>query len=174
MINFDKALAYVLLNEGGYTNDAADSGGPTNWGITIADLAQWRKKTVTADDVKNMPLAEAKAIYSARYWEPLWCDRMNQQAVATAIFDSGVLYGISTSAKYAQLACNACGASLSVDGNIGPHSLIALNLVDAHAFIIAFHSQILARISSIIAARPSQNVFRKGWTARADRLLKLA
>jgi len=35
--SYDAALARLLVHEGGYTNDAADPGGPTNFGITIFD-----------------------------------------------------------------------------------------------------------------------------------------
>jgi Glycosyl hydrolase 108 len=59
--NFSQCLAVVLAEEGGYTNDPDDRGGPTNFGITIDDLREWRGTDVTAEDVKNM----------TKYWN-LW------------------------------------------------------------------------------------------------------
>ena len=36
---FDQALAHVLEMEGGFSDDAYDPGGPTNYGITLAVYA---------------------------------------------------------------------------------------------------------------------------------------
>lgn len=36
---FDTALARLLAHEGGYSNHPSDPGGPTNYGITLADYA---------------------------------------------------------------------------------------------------------------------------------------
>jgi Glycosyl hydrolase 108 len=69
--NFSQCLAVVLAEEGGYTNDPDDRGGPTNFGITIDDLREWRGTDVTAEDVKNMTKAEAQEIYRSKYWN-LW------------------------------------------------------------------------------------------------------
>lgn len=41
MSNFDDAFTYTIGNEGGYSNDPNDSGGPTNFGITIGDLSRF-------------------------------------------------------------------------------------------------------------------------------------
>jgi lysozyme family protein len=44
--SFDAALARLLAHEGGYSNHLSDLGGPTNFGITIADyrrsVTRWR------------------------------------------------------------------------------------------------------------------------------------
>jgi lysozyme family protein len=41
---YDEAMQKVFADEGGYTNEAADPGGPTNWGITIFDARLYWKK----------------------------------------------------------------------------------------------------------------------------------
>ena len=51
--SYDAALARLLAHEGGYTNDAADPGGPTNFGITIYDYRKYVKPDATAADVKR-------------------------------------------------------------------------------------------------------------------------
>ncbi len=67
--NYNYALQQVLKSEGGYTNDPRDPGGPTNYGITIADYRMYVKKDATASDVKNMHLSDAQTIYRSRCWK---------------------------------------------------------------------------------------------------------
>lgn len=63
----DDLIDEILRKEGGYVDDPDDAGGATNFGITQDTLAAWRKHPVTKDDVRNMSVLEAKAIYSQLY-----------------------------------------------------------------------------------------------------------
>ncbi len=171
---FDKAMEYVLANEGGYGWDPDDAGGPTNFGITQHDLSAWREKPVSPDDVKYMTVDEAKHIYFFRYWTPLGCSEVKPVAIAACIMDTGVLYGVHKSGVFTQTALNGLGSNLKVDGQIGPNTIIELNRVDVKAFIEAFVDLILKRIDDIIESRPRNAKFRGGWTTRAKRLLSLA
>ena len=71
---YDGALRRVLAHEGGYTNHPSDPGGPTNFGITIADYRKCVMPNATAADVEAMRLDEAKAIYRTKYWDAMRCD----------------------------------------------------------------------------------------------------
>jgi len=64
--SYDAALARLLQHEGGYTNHPDDPGGPTNFGITIADYRRYAKPDATAADVRAMPVDVAKTIYRKR------------------------------------------------------------------------------------------------------------
>lgn len=97
--NYETALKRVLAHEGGYTNDAADPGGPTNWGITIYDARMYWKRDADADDVKAMPKDVAKRIYKSKYWDAMRCDDL-PSGVDYAVFDFGVNSGVSRSLKY--------------------------------------------------------------------------
>ena len=44
--NFNDCLNRLLKDEGGYTNDPNDNGGPTNFGITIADYRKYIDRKV--------------------------------------------------------------------------------------------------------------------------------
>lgn len=171
---FEPAVDYTLENEGGYGWNALDEGGPTNWGITMSDLAEFVGHQVSVADVQNMTVDTAKQIYLAKYWSPLALGQVTDQGIATCIFDSGVLYGTGIGARYGQTAANECGENLVLDGRIGPLTLAAFNRVEPKQFLIAYHARIMSRINSIIAASPSQEIFRDGWTNRANRLLTLA
>lgn len=96
--NYDDSLKRVLVHEGGYTNHPADPGGPTNFGITIHDYRMHKNPHATADDVKHMPLQDAKDIYRSKYWGAMHCDEL-PAGLDYAVFDYGVNSGIGRPPK---------------------------------------------------------------------------
>src|SRR5262249_55564304 len=123
--NYSEALKRLLEDEGGYTNDPQDPGGPTNFGITIHDYRMYVAKNGTADDVKHMTVEQAKAIYKPKYWDALNCDDL-PSGVDYAVFDYGVNSGIYRAARVLQTLVGA-----DVDGEIGPETLAATKKHDA-------------------------------------------
>ncbi len=171
--NFDLAFSYTVGNEGGYTNDTHDSGGPTNWGITQHDLSVYLGHPASIQDVKSMSSDTAKAIYKRSYWDPLGLDAIVHYGVAAALFDIGVVRGIGVPPKYAQNICNNHGALLVVDGHIGPKTLGAINALSPSVFIKEFAQMVERGFRSIAMNNPTQNKFLGGWINRAHRLLTL-
>ena len=96
--NYDFCIKEVLKSEGGYTNDPHDAGGPTNFGITIADVRMYVKEDATADDVKRLTLDQAKAIYKSKYWRAVNGDQL-PSGVDYTVFDYGVNSGVSRANK---------------------------------------------------------------------------
>ena len=96
--NYNYALQQVLKSEGGYTNDPKDPGGPTNFGITIADYRMYVNKNATATDVKNMHLADAQTIYRSKYWNAVNGDTL-PSGVDYCVFDYGVNSGVGRANK---------------------------------------------------------------------------
>lgn len=173
MDNLQKALEYTLENEGGFSNDSHDYGGATRFGITRDDASRWRGRDVSVDEMKEFPLEDAKDIYREWYWKPIGCDRIQDAGIATCMFDIGVLCGTGTAAIFAQEICNRHGASLAIDGAIGPLSLEAINNLSAKEFVPDFSAMAEERFRNIVASNPSQDVFLQGWLNRAHRLLTL-
>lgn len=154
--SYDAALARVLAHEGGYTDDPRDPGGPTHFGITIADYRRYAKPNATAADVAAMPLADAKAIYRAHYWTPLRCDDL-PAGLDYAVFDYGVNSGISRAAKCLQRI-----AGVDDDGVVGPATLAAVRAVPAGALIASLCDERLRFLQSL----RTWPVFGKGWGRR--------
>lgn len=172
--DFNKALDFVLANEGGFSNDPEDSGGATNFGITHAELSLWVGHNTSVDDVKNMTKDVAKAIYAKNYWNPLNLDQIESTRVATVIFDQGVNGGLMKAGEWAQICCNVIDqANLEVDGQIGPKTADALNRVYTVQFIQTFSALSWAYYIRRVVEAPSQKVFLNGWIARAKRYLTL-
>ena len=158
-MNFDKAFEYVIGNEGGFSNDVNDRGGPTKYGITIQTLARYRNKITSITDVKNLTLDDAKKIYKEWYWNPNRLDEVTSGTIATCIFDVGVNMGVGTAAKFAQEIVN-----VEMDGKIGPISIKAINAYNELAFVCCMRIEMLAKYRSIVQLDSSQSVFMNGWT----------
>lgn len=121
-----KSLQSILDKEGGYVNDPSDSGGETNYGITIrvARNAGYQGK------MRDLSVAMAREIYSYHYWDKL---KLSEIAVlspilAEELFDTGVNMGTKRAGEFLQRSLNVFNHSgnLRVDGAIGPNTLRAL------------------------------------------------
>ena len=157
--NFTQCLAVVFAEEGGYTNDPNDSGGPTNFGITLADLKEWRKNPdLTAEDVKTMTRAEAQEIYRSEYWNPMQCGDL-PNGVDLEVFDFGVNAGVRGAVKTLQTV-----VGVTADGSIGPITLAATKAGDPHAIIQNFS----ARRLDFYRGLAKFPVFGAGWTNRTN------
>jgi lysozyme family protein len=154
--SYDEALARLLVHEGGYTNHPADPGGPTNFGITLADARAYWKRDASAADVRAMPLAVAKDIYRARYWDALACDAL-PAGVDYAVFDYGVNSGIGRAARVLQRILD-----VAPDGRIGASTIGAARSRDASSLVDAICDERLAFLQGL----RTWPVFGNGWGRR--------
>lgn len=166
---FDACLTLVLGAEGGFANDPRDRGGATNYGITLATLAEWRRSRdpsaiVTADHVRDLKVEEAKEIYRSRYWNVLRCDDL-PKGVDLLVFDFGVNAGPARSAKILQEVLG-----VEQDGSIGPVTLNGLNACGPDKIIREFSAKRLDFYRSL----DDFKVFGAGWTNRTNSMLDAA
>lgn len=125
-----KTINGIIDIEGGYTNDLVDSGGETNWGITIATA---RKYGYTGA-MKIMPREIAYAIYSKMYWDKLRLDDIEKlsKVIAEELADTGVNQGVQRAGEFLQRSLNALNQNakdypdMTVDGWIGNQTIAAL------------------------------------------------
>ena len=155
--SYDAALARLLAHEGGYTNDAADPGGPTNFGITIYDYRKYVKPGATAADVRAMKVEEAKAIYRDKYWDAQRCDEL-PAGVDYAVFDYGVNSGIGRSGKVLRRVLGLTDN----DWHTSDEVLAALRKREAKQIVVAICDERLRFLRSL----RTWGVFGKGWGAR--------
>jgi lysozyme family protein len=155
--SYDAALARLLVHEGGYTNDPRDPGGPTNFGITIADYRKYVKPQATAADVRAMTIAEAKAIYRRQYWDALACDAL-PAGVDYAVFDYGVNSGIGRAGK----VLRRCLKLADNTGAVNEAVIQAARAAGGKALIAAICDERLRFLQSL----KTWSVFGKGWGAR--------
>jgi hypothetical protein len=156
----DACLPLILQMEGGYSNEAADRGGPTNYGITLATLKEWEgKDALTADDVKNMTQGTAKEIYRTNYWNRMQCGLL-PKGLDLEVFDFGVNAGPSRAVKNLQKI-----VGVTEDGSMGPITLAAVRTLNPRDLVARFSQERLAFYQSL-----NQPVFLKGWSNRVNQI----
>ncbi len=153
---YDDALRRLLKHEGGYSDHPSDPGGPTNFGITLADVRRYVKPDATAQDVRGLTLAQAKAIYRTRYWDILRCDEL-PRGLDYAAFDYGVNSGPSRAAR---VLCAIAGRPAS--STIDDAALAAIRAGDARALVAALCDERLAFLRRL----KTWPVFGTGWSRR--------
>jgi lysozyme family protein len=91
MTAIDTLLDGLLQREGGYVNNPADRGGPTNYGIT----EQVARAFGYAGDMRSLPRSTALEIYRRQYWAGPGFDQvaLRYPALAAELFDTGVNMG---------------------------------------------------------------------------------
>ena len=94
MTPLEQALAFTLKWEGGYSNDKADPGGETNFGIS--------KRAFPDLDIKNLTMEQVVGIYHDKYWEPAGCSAL-ELPLAVCVFDTAVNMGVSRALGFLNL-----------------------------------------------------------------------
>lgn len=152
----------ILAREGGYTDDSADRGGATKYGITAVDLGVWRKlgRPASRLEVRSLSLTEASAIYKTRYVAPFaW---VGDDALRVQLIDFGVNSGVVTAIRQLQAVLG-----ISVDGVAGARTKAALLAHDARLVNNAVVAARVRLIEAIVDRDASQLVFLHGWIRRA-------
>lgn len=173
MAQFDTALPIILQYEGGYVNDPQDSGGETYKGISRKMNPQWSGWTVVDTEKKQagFPLSLDKnptlqqsvaSFYKTNYWDKIQGDQMQNQNVATSIFDFAVNAGVTTSIKLAQQT-----VKVNNDGILGNISLSTINQTDPNLFVALFTIEKVKYYIQITNRNPDNRKFFFGWVNRA-------
>jgi len=151
MSNFDEAIEFVLANEGGLSNDPADPGGLTNFGIS--------QKQYPALDIKNLTREDAVQIYQDDYWNKFQYRDITSQRVATKLFDAAVNMGPVRAVRLLQLAVN-----VQADGVLGVQTIAAVNAADEGSLMDEFKAQLAKYYCDL-----NKPEFMLGWLRRAVR-----
>ncbi|HEM7879077.1 TPA: hypothetical protein U2L31_005503 [Burkholderia contaminans] len=157
MSSFDDAFEALMGNEGGYSNNPADPGGETMWGIT----ARVARANGYGGDMHALAQATAKQIAKRVYWDPYYCDQFDPR-VAFQVFDAAYNGGLPVT--WLQRA-----AGLEPDGRIGPVTIAKVNATDPLRVVARF----LAYRLKYMADLHNWPAFSHGWANRiANNLLK--
>lgn len=160
-MTIDDLIDRLLEREAGYVNHPADRGGPTNFGITQATLAAWRRQPVSEFQVQALSKDEARAIYRANYFERPGLDCVPDPQVQELLFDWAVNAGPAAAVKGLQKAVGA-----TPDGAIGPLTRAAVATVANWEALFYRLKALRAEQFMRILADASQAVFATGWANR--------
>lgn len=128
--SIEQMIDELIGREGRYSNNPADAGGETMWGITIAVA----RKYGYAGPMCFLPREKAIEIYRQRYFVEPGFDQVYalSQSVAEELFDTGVNMGTSVPGPWLQRLLNVLNQEgktyqdIAVDGKIGPATIKAL------------------------------------------------
>ena len=149
--NYTKYLSIVLNVEQGYVDDPDDPGGATNHGITQRTYDTWRSKhNLQRVSVKECTVQQASQIYEDMYWDVVKCDSLPEPLDLIA-FDCSINQGPGFALK--------CLVKIQGQGNIPEKCKEFMTLRKE-------------RYDEIVANKPSQKKFYKGWMNRLDTIWK--
>lgn len=157
-MKFDEAFDLLIGHEGGYSNNAADPGGETMWGVT----ARVARANGYVGEMRDLPRDTAKAIYRAKYWTPLQADQM-PDALKFSLFDAAVNSGTTQAIKWLQRAMD-----VGDDGVLGPLTLEAAQRSNGIRLAVKLNAERLDFMTSL----PTWGSFSKGWARRIATNLK--
>jgi len=132
----DKIISEVIGIEGGYVNDASDSGGATRWGITKRTARRYGY----TGKMRYLPREVAIDIYRRGYWDKIRGDDILHYAgsnVAAEVFEQAVNMGVTRASRNLQRILNVLNnrgklyRDLRVDGQIGNATIVALKAYTA-------------------------------------------
>jgi lysozyme family protein len=175
----------INVREKGFSNNAADKGGPTNWGITAVTLGKWRKlgRPATVDEVRGLQKNEAREIYRHDYIEQPGFLVIEDAILFDAVVDVGVNCAPWRAVAFLQRALH-----LVDDGKLGPITraairkaqLTQLELEQLYRDFVAERLLYYARIVSgdrTDADRdgiPDNMEFAAGWMNRTAEFIRLS
>lgn len=158
-MNFDTAFERLIGHEGGYSNNPADPGGETMFGVT-ARVARARGY---AGNMRNLPLTEAERIAQAEYWDAIRADEL-PEAVRFDVFDTAYNSGVTQAIRFLQRALG-----LTVDGKLGAITITAAHAMEPGRLVARFNGHRLDFLNNL----PAWPSFGRGWAQRiAENLME--
>lgn len=126
----ERIINKIIKVEGGYVDDPSDSGGETNFGITVAVARRFGY----VGPMRDLPRSTAFDIYTVKFWDVIRADDLVKlsELVAEEVVDTSINMGPSRAGKFLQRALNVLNKrgslyrDLAVDGAIGKATVSAL------------------------------------------------
>ena len=194
MADYQKCIPIVLKFEGGLTDDKYDSGGITNFGVSLAfakdtnDLEIMDKNQngkIDRNDIVNLEMEDAVKMFKKYFWDRFGSKKVNGRKVyisldeiesdkkAMCVFDILVNSGHGNAARLSQRALAKLGYDITVDGAIGPITFKCIQDADEEDFCKMLLDLREAFYRKIVENRPNQKCFLKGWLNRNNQLKKI-
>ena len=170
---FLKAMPYIFMHEGGYSNIKEDHGGATSFGISLLFLkgTPLSYGDINHDghidwlDIKALTKEEAQEMYWDNFWISLY-DKL-PELTAIKVYDVAVNAGANRAHVLLQKALNALGSKVATDGVIGKQTLLEVAKYKDAAILDAYCAQQAAFYKALVVAKPQNQRFLDGWLHRA-------
>lgn len=165
-LSLPPAQIFEQAKKTGYANDPDDAGGATMCGITIATYTAYcRMKGYpipTVTRLRNITYEQWRDVLKTLFWDKWKADEIISQPLANILVDWVWASG-SSGIKIPQRILG-----VKQDGVVGPKTLAAVNASDPKRFFDEIHNARIKFVNDIVARKPSQKKFIKGWTRRIN------
>lgn len=183
MANFDEAIQVVLKHEGGLVDDKDDVGGITNYGISLSYLEKERlsgkmmdeidfnrNDYIDSEDIRHLPLEAAKSVYKTFWWNRYGYSLIEDQELATCIFDIAINIGPRRCHVIFQEAINhfLTGMKIKEDGLLGKITLSKANGMSSSALLSVFKTMVGDFYKEKCRENPNRAKYLRGWLNRLD------
>jgi lysozyme family protein len=165
----DDIIDDIIRREGGYGDRPADRGGPTKYGITQATLSVWRARPVTAKDVEELTVEEARRIYRTLYIDKPGFASL-PEPLRGLVVDTAVHSGVKTAVRLLQKALGG----ILVDGVLGQETFAAVQDANLSWLYRKMLAERIRYLGEVITVRPANAEFAKGWMARIAEFVETA
>jgi lysozyme family protein len=187
MADVHGAIAFVLLNEDGFVDNPNDSGGATNFGLSLRFLRQipedkLRKygiftapELLSLKDIKDLTSDQAWTIYEQEFWKENY-SKIAPQVIANHLFDMCVLHGENQAIKILQRAFWALAYKKDLikdDGIFGEMTLGMVNEItyDDHKNLLScMLAERAGYMRLLCVENPKNKEFLDGWLNRCYRI----
>jgi len=153
-MNIEEIIRHTIALEGGYVNNPKDSGGETKYGIS--------KRSYPTIVIKNLTIEQAIDIYRHDFWDKINLSLLNNEKVASKVFDIGVNMGTGIPVRFLQQIVKA-----KEDGILGVDTAELVNNGNPELIVNELRKKQLQRYADIVIRKPEQIEFFKGWINRA-------
>jgi len=149
-----------------FTQIPGDRGGATKFGVTVPFYTTVMGRTMTIEDVANLTLDEARALYH-QWLVTNRVDEITDLHVLDAFVDYAVHSGLRPAVKALQRALD-----VPADGLLGSVTLSALADADQPTVVRWITGQRLRKIGMLLASDVTQSRFVRGWLNRIADVLE--
>lgn len=162
---FSYAVNVVLEHEGTFSDDKADKGGATMYGISQRFLDDNK----LSYHVKEITEGLAISIYKKYFWDRYHYIDFNSLAVATKVFDCAVNMGPKEAHLILQKAINnVSNEKILVDGFLGYNTFRRANACKDNLLLDNIRFEARRFYLNLINENPGYMEFRNGWLNRAS------
>lgn len=184
MANFEPAVALVLSNEGGFVDNPKDSGGATNYGISLRFLREVPNERLRlygifvdnnqlkVDNIRELTREQAVLIYKGEFWDHAPFEKISSQAICNSIFDMACHSGIFLAIRNTQRALWAINSAPNFptdDGILGIATLSMIGYIPNTVFLAALKAERAGFLRLLAQEQQKDKEFLHGWLERCYR-----
>ena len=166
---FDSVIGNTLKSEGGYSNHPHDRGGETMYGITKSFMEDYKYALPDGKSkpIKDLTVDDARSLYKAM-WDKYKLGYIRDKNLAYVLNDYMVNSYAGGVVKRLQRILNSRGASLNVDGLMGPKTLETIHNCDPQWLIDEIIKNRYYHYRQNVYDDLDQLDFYKGWIKRLN------